>query len=131
MTPLGCSKSLQKRPREEVFDRFTSRFLELSCARTGEVRMHDARALLVVSRLPVLAGPPEPPLALLIEHMKFLIAQLGELGTPSGTAADGLVVENRPDDPDFLAAIHLIPHRLQNFSDRRRIGVPALHEAAD
>src|SRR5918995_7355120 len=100
-----CSDSLQKRTREEILDGFFSRFLQLSRARAREMRVHDARAVLAVRDLPVFAVPPEPALFFLIEYVKLLITKLCEFGAPPGAATDGLVTENRPDDPDFLPAV--------------------------
>src|SRR5438477_600399 len=43
-------------------------------------------------------------------------------------AAHGVVRQDRADDVDFLAAVDLIPERLQDFSDRRGVGVLAVHQ---
>ena len=42
----------------------------------------------------------------LIEHVQLLVAELREFGAPAGATADGLVVLNRADHPDFLSAVH-------------------------
>ena len=102
--------------------------LHLARAGAGEMRCVMIGPLADVPLLPVLAGPGEPAVLLLIEHVQRLVAQLGELGAPAGAAADRAVVEDRADDVDLLAVVHLIPERLQHLADRRRVGVAAVHQ---
>lgn len=40
---------------------------------------------------PSVVQPAIPAVLFLIEHEKGLVADLGELGTPAGTALDGLI----------------------------------------
>ena len=75
--------------------------------------------------------PLEPAVLLLIEHEQRLVAQFGELGAPAGPAADRAVLEDRADDVDFLAAVDLIPQRLQDLAERRAVGVAAVHQPRD
>jgi hypothetical protein len=82
-------------------------------------------------RLPLLARPPRPSVAILIEHEQRLVAQLRELRTPSRPASHSAVVEDRTDDVDFLAVVHLVPERLQHLAQRRAFDVPPVHEPRD
>src|SRR5947199_8794721 len=85
------------------------------------MRMRDDRPL--AERLPLIAGPAEPAVAILIENKQRLVTEPRELRAPARPAADGVVVEDRADDVDFLAAVDLKPERLQDFSERRRVRV--------
>jgi NADH dehydrogenase len=93
--------------------------------------MHDERTFLCVGSLPVFTIPPEPRLLVLIKHVQWLIAELCELGSPTRAAADGLIVQDGADDPDFLPAVHLVPQSLQHLTERRAIGVAPMHQTRD
>src|SRR5262245_60196740 len=95
------------------------------------MRMCDPRLGNSIQPQPVISRPSEPAVLRLVEDVQWLVAQLCELRAPSGAAAHGLVVEDRPDDVDFLTAVDLIPERLQNLADGRTVGVQEMHEAPD
>ncbi|MEZ4654829.1 MAG: hypothetical protein R3E12_14890 [Candidatus Eisenbacteria bacterium] len=80
---------------------------------------------------PLLAGPPEPRILVLVEHEERLIAQLGELRSPSGAAPDRLIVEDLPDHVDLLARVDLMPDRLQHLLEEGRVPILAMHHAAN
>ena len=49
----------------------------------------------------------------------------------AASAADGAVFEDRADDVDFLPVVDLIPERLQDLADRRRVRVSPVHQPRD
>src|SRR5688500_4735470 len=80
---------------------------------------------------PFLLIPGKPGVALLVEDMQGLIAELGELGAPAGAAFNGFVFQDLADDKDLLAVIDLIPDALQEFTQRRTVGITAVHQPRD
>src|ERR1043166_7043352 len=118
--------ALRKRATEERVDRVLRVRLQSPRARAAEMGMRDRRP--GAHLLPHVAGPRAPVVFLLIEDKQRLITQLREFGAPPGTAADGVIRQDRADDVDFLAAVDLIPERLQDFADRGRVGVLAVHQ---
>ena len=104
-----------------------ARRLELSRARSGEVRMGDHGSI-VATIFPVAPRPFEPAVLLLIEDEKRLVAQLGELGAPAGSATHGAIVENDADDVDLLAVVDLVPECLQHPANCRTVRVAAVHQ---
>ena len=54
---------------------------------------------------PSVVQPAIPAVLFLIEHEKGLVADLGELGTPAGTALDGLIRLDVAHDHDFLTLL--------------------------
>jgi hypothetical protein len=81
--------------------------------------------------LPGGPAPPKPFLFLLIEDEERLVAKLCEFRAPSRAALNGIVLEDLADYVDLLAAVDLVPDRLQDFSKQRGLAVVAVHEAAD
>ena len=88
-------------------------------------------AVASLQRLPGVAGPAEPAVAILIEDVERLVAQLGELGAPAGAAAHRAVLLDGADDVDLLAVVDLIPERLQHLPQRRPLGVAPMHQPGD
>src|SRR4051812_49160006 len=82
-------------------------------------------------RLPVGSRPAEPAVLLLVEDAERLIAQLGELRAPAGAAAHRAIVLDDTDDVNLLAAVHLVPQRLEDLAQRRTVGVAAMHQPRD
>src|SRR5882724_1687004 len=80
--------------------------------------------------LPRRAVPMKPSALLLIEDEERLVAELREFRTPAGAALDGPIVENVTDHVDLLAAVHLMPDRLQHFAKQRRVAEFAMHQPA-
>ena len=114
-----------KRSLEQRLDGFRAVVAQRPRAGAGEVRVRDDRRGLRVERLPFVAGPSRPPVAILIEDVERLVAQLRELRAPAGPAAHRAVVVDRPDDVDLLTVVDLIPERLQHLPQRRPLGVTA------
>jgi hypothetical protein len=83
------------------------------------------------NRRPRLAAPGKPAVLVLVEDEERLVAQLGEFSPPTGAAANRQIVLNRADDVDLLAAVHLVPQRLQDPAERRPLGVPPVHQPRD
>src|SRR5262245_4111472 len=92
------------------------------------MRMRDLRHAL---RPPLRSRPAEPAASVLIEDAQGLVAQLRELGAPARSAADRAVLENHADDVDLLAAVHLVPQRLEDLPERGAVGVAAMHQLRD
>src|SRR5690349_13485197 len=80
--------------------------------------------------LPRRAVPAVPSALFLIEDLERLVAELRELRPPAGAALDGAVVEDLADDANLLAAVHLVPDRLQHLPEERRVAILAVHQAA-
>src|SRR5215831_7245014 len=95
------------------------------------MRMRDRRQARAGTERPFAAGPSLPAVLLLIEDVKRLVAELGELGAPARAAPHGAVGEDGTDHVDFLTVVHLIPERLQDLSNRLGLGVPAIHQPRD
>src|SRR5438874_13129842 len=120
MTPHARRPQLSlERSAEEQVDRLLRVLLQRPGAGPGDVRMRDQRGVGGAALAPVFAGPREPGVLLLIEDVQRLVAQLRELRAPSGATSHGPVVENRADDVDLLAAVHLIPERLEDRKSTR------------
>src|SRR5205823_5183987 len=96
-------------------------------ARSGEAWMRDHG---ILGREPRRTIPAKPGILLLIEDAEWLVAELGEFRTPAGAALDGAVVENVTDHVDLLAAVHLMPDRLQHFAKQRRVAKLTMHQPA-
>src|SRR5262245_29386084 len=79
--------------------------------------------------LPLLGLPLEPAVLLLIEHEERLVAEFRELRAPARAAAHRPILEDRADHVNLLPIVDLIPERLEHFTDRRAVRVPAVHEA--
>src|SRR5688572_7734857 len=126
--PSQPRRSLLERVGEQGLDRLLAVLVNLARPGAGEMGVRDLRHAL---RPPVVTGPAEPAVLLLVEHAQRLVAQLRELGAPAGAAAHRAVVEDHADDVDFLAAVDLIPDRLQDLAQRRAVGVAAVHQPAD
>src|SRR5687767_4898524 len=123
---------LTERTGEKLLDRPFAAGLKRPCAGSGEMLMlDDRRVRLIVDLPPVVAVPPEPAVLVLIEDVERLVAQFGELGAPAGSAAHGAIVEDRSDHVDFLAAVDLVPERLQNLPKRRAVGIGPVHQSPD
>src|SRR5687767_13628615 len=101
----------------------------MSCPGASEVLVPDHRLLGARSLFPLDTGPVEPAALLLVEYVKRLITQLGEFRRPPRPAANGVVVEDHADDIDLLAAVDLIPQRLQDLADGGAVGVTPVHQA--
>src|SRR5690349_17650900 len=93
--------------------------------------MRDRGSVSRAKLVPLGAEPFEPAVLFLIEHVQRFVAELRELRTPARTASYRFIGEDAPNHVDFLAGIHLIPQRLQNFADRDALGVPPVHESRD
>src|SRR5690242_15698296 len=118
-----------ERAGEQAFNRpLTVRFQRAS-PRAREVCAGDEWRVRGAALLPVLAGPREPAVPVLIEHVQLLVAQFRELRAPSRAAADGAVLLHGADDVNLLTVVDLIPDRLEDFSNRGRIGVAPVHQA--
>src|SRR5262245_61044596 len=122
------SRRSAERPSEQILDRFLSVRLQRARSGTGEMRVRNDRRVRRAALLPVLAAPREPAVLLLIEDVQRLVAQLRELRAPARAAAHRPIIEDRADDVDFLAAVDLVPDRLQDFPDRGCVGVTAVHQ---
>src|SRR6058998_3323127 len=108
-----------ERSVEQILDRALAAGGQRTRSRAGEMCVRDERAVSRAALLPLVAGPGEPAVFLLIEDVQRLVAQLRELRAPSGAAANRAVLEHGTDDVDLLSAVHLIPDRLEDLSDRR------------
>jgi hypothetical protein len=75
--------------------------------------------------------PGEPAVLGLVEHQQGLVADLGEFGTPAGTALDGVVGLDGTDDDDLVAAADLPADGLQHFAEDGGTGILAVHELGD
>src|SRR5438132_919249 len=82
-------------------------------------------------RNPCFASPSTPSVLFLIEDVEWLVAKLRELCTPTGTALDGAVLQNMPDNKDLLAIVDLVPDALKDPSKRRGVWKRAAHQPAD
>src|SRR4029079_15802537 len=80
------SRRSAERPVEEVVDRLLAVGPDGAGAGAGEMRLSDQLRVLRAALLPVYTRPREPRVLLLIEHVERLVAELGELRAPSGSA---------------------------------------------
>src|SRR5439155_11417223 len=102
------------------------------CTSTSEMWMCDHRGVVGAPLLlPIGAGPGKPGILLLVENKQRLVAELRELRAPPGAALHRAVVQHGADDVNLLAVVDLIPNRLKDSSDRRRIAVSPIHQAGD
>src|SRR5581483_8300012 len=118
-----------ERAGEQAFDRPLAVGFQRASPGAGEMRTRDERSVRGAALLPVLAGPREPAILVLIEHVQLLVTKLGKLRAPSRAAADGAILLHGADDVNLLAAVDLIPDRLKDPSNRGRIGIPPVHQA--
>src|SRR5205085_3277871 len=123
--------ALAERAGEEVVDGAAAILFELPRACACEVCMGDGRQLIAREPGPVALVPLEPRVLPLVEDVERLVAELGELRAPARAALDRLVFEYLADDVNLLALIDLIPDALQDFAERRAVGVAAVHQPRD
>src|SRR5713101_59025 len=114
--------------REQRLDGLLAVRVEGAGARAGEVGVRDRRH---AASLPGRSRPAEPGVLVLVEDRERLIAQLRELGAPPRPAAHRPVVQDRADDVDLLAAVDLVPERLEDLPERRAVAVAAVHQLRD
>src|SRR5688572_8448522 len=117
-----------KRSIKEIIDRFQPVLFKKPRSRAREMAMTDRRRILA---LPCPASPSEPLVPTLSKHEQRLITKLRKFGSPTGTAFNGIVLQDLADDIDFLAAVYLVPDALQDFSHQYRVVVLAIHQSAD
>src|SRR5688572_23035729 len=122
--------SLAERTLIQLFDGALAVGPQRSGPGAGEVWMSDDGQC-VGGGFPGRACPAIPAVAILVEDVERLVAQLREFRAPARAAAHGIVVLNRADDVDLLAVVHLIPQRLQDLPERRPFRVPAAHQLRD
>ena len=80
---------------------------------------------------PSVVQPAIPAVLFLIEHEKGLVADLGELGTPAGTALDGLIRLDVAHDHDFLTAADLPANGLQDLAEQGSLREFPAHKAGN
>ena len=126
---------MQKRPRlaiertsEQIRNGFASVGFHEPGSRGGEVRMLNDGLFHLD---PSVVQPAIPVVLFLIEHEKRLVADLGELGAPAGTALDGLIRLDVAHDHDFLTAADLPANGLQDLAEQGSLREFPTHKAGN
>src|SRR5262245_12792812 len=90
--------------------------------------MLDDRFVALFPLNPTTFVPGKPLAAFLVENMEGFVAKFGELGTPSSTTLDCLVLQNLADNVNLLPVIDLVPDALKDFSKHRTVSVASVHQ---
>ena len=83
---------------EELFDRYSSGVAEASGAGTCHGAAGDGRAWMFH---PVVLGPVEPGILILVEDIEVLVHLPGELSGPAGASLHGTIIEDVADHKDL------------------------------
>src|ERR1019366_5394540 len=114
---------------EERFDGRLAAFLKEARAGTAEKRLANARLAGWVPGIAV-AVPSEPRRTGLVENVDRTIEKTRVFSCDTGAAGDCIVGIDFADHEDFLAVLHLVPNRLQNFAEHRRVRILPMHQLA-
>jgi len=117
-----------ERPFEQIRDRPGGVVLQDASARTREMRVGDARQVVAAPFLPPGVRPRAPLVLRLIEHVQWLVAELGELGAPAGAALDVPIRKDGAHHEDLLPVVDLVPDALEHLAEGGGVAVAPIHE---
>src|SRR5262249_39058868 len=126
--PAGAdSVGAAERPLEQRVDRRLPVRAQEPRAGAAEQRLADDRGFLGA---PAIAGPDEPPVALLVEDEGGLAKDLRVLAGDARAAGDRVVVVDLADEEHLVGVVHLVPDALQHLAEERRVGELPVHQSA-